>query len=534
MPRSIIEEKRRFLSITAYGLHSSYIKGIKRLFEKEWGTKCIFIYEYFLDHPYVRNRKNELPLSVYAPFILRILSEERFIPEVKEGITNYLQVRLKPNTFENLLEFWKYGVKGVCASSVEDTIIGRRILEVWKGKIPDKELEEFPGRLKYEDGIVYGNAIIGMDYFREEFLKYIRIFDKETYIGILKDYLTVVYPMLFLKGEYLYNMFFSISTENIYYGSISILYPGKEEDVEGIFRTQEEKGESETAKEIKRIIKEEYAPILLLFENYWQEKMLDEALEENPSWENCIFLEESLKNSKDPMEKALHELWVARKEFCERFRPKQKMVQVMRKSNLVFAKYLIASVSVLKELKKIIVPRKSVSERHYLPSYLVIGGPGSGKDRLAQMIPLFYPEYRFGKRYIINMASLKPDYLSVPLMSGGDLEWVRFTEGNKINGRLMLRGIFERIWKEFRKEYPGVRTLKEAKEMGVLPTVILDELNSLDIDAQGALLRVLENKSLQPLGAIDDAEVEFLVIGIVNEPEDIPVSYTHLTLPTKA
>ena len=34
-------------------------------------------------------------------------------------------------------------------------------------------------------------------------------------------------------------------------------------------------------------------------------------------------------------------------------------------------------------------------------------------------------------------------------------------------------------------------------------------------------MRVLENATLQPLGGISDEKVDFLVIGIVNEPEDV-------------
>ena len=55
----------------------------------------------------------------------------------------------------------------------------------------------------------------------------------------------------------------------------------------------------------------------------------------------------------------------------------------------------------------------------------------------------------------------------------------------------------------------------------MFPVVILDELNSLDIDAQGSLLRILEQAELQPLGSIDGTQVNFLVIGVVNEPEGI-------------
>ena len=51
--------------------------------------------------------------------------------------------------------------------------------------------------------------------------------------------------------------------------------------------------------------------------------------------------------------------------------------------------------------------------------------------------------------------------------------------------------------------------------------ICVDELNSLDIDVQGSLLRILQNATIQSLGVTGEEKVDFLVIGIVNEPEAI-------------
>ena len=50
---------------------------------------------------------------------------------------------------------------------------------------------------------------------------------------------------------------------------------------------------------------------------------------------------------------------------------------------------------------------------------------------------------------------------------------------------------------------------------------ILDELNSLDIDAQGAILRVLENGEIRKMGSLDQDYVKFLIIGIMNEDPNL-------------
>jgi hypothetical protein len=71
---------------------------------------------------------------------------------------------------------------------------------------------------------------------------------------------------------------------------------------------------------------------------------------------------------------------------------------------------------------------------------------------------------------------------------------------------------------------------------GRLPVIVLDELNSLSLENQGTLLRILENAEITPIGGFEDKmggkdEIEndyrefvtdFLVVGLMNEdPEEI-------------
>ena len=80
------------------------------------------------------------------------------------------------------------------------------------------------------------------------------------------------------------------------------------------------------------------------------------------------------------------------------------------------------------------------------------------------------------------------------------------------------------------------RLLKEL--FGGFPTIVLDELNSMNIESQGVLLRFLENSEIMPIGGIEDKMVidgkavvdkeyqkfltDFLVVGLMNEePEEI-------------
>ncbi len=520
------EKKRVFHSITAFGIHFKIKNSLTKMIQKEFKTKSVYFYEYFLDMPFIRN--NNPKLSSFGPFLLRIINEEKRIPKIDESITNWQDVGYLPFTFDNIANFWNYSYKGARNTNIEEhTIIGEEMIKLWKKG--EGEVDEDNKWIRYETSfdLVEGNFKFPIKYLREEYLREIKAkYDNISYIGALKEYLTTVHPWLFYSDmEYLNIAAFSISSNKLFYGVILIFYPENEyfNCKRGIFLTPKN-GESETVKELKKIIKNSYVPILLLYENYWEEEMFKRELYSQPTWEDYLFLSPSLENSDNKMEKALYVLWTERKKFYEESSPRVKVIKTLE-DNLVFSKYLIASFEMIKELEKVVIPRERLTGTDYLPSVLIIGGPGSGKDKISRAIPLFFHEYRFGRRYTINMAALKPDYLSVPLMSGGNIELVTINNktGEK-SSKFLLNGIFKKIWEQHKKEYPEVQdkeNIKSGRKQGVMPVVILDELNSLDIDAQGALLRFLENASLQPLGGIDDEKVDFLIIGTVNEPEDV-------------
>ena len=59
-------------------------------------------------------------------------------------------------------------------------------------------------------------------------------------------------------------------------------------------------------------------------------------------------------------------------------------------------------------------------------------------------------------------------------------------------------------------------------EDSVPAAFILDELNSLDVDLQGILLRILEQGEIRPLLGLKPVYIRHLIVGIVNEnPEEI-------------
>lgn len=517
-------EKNDFFSIVVYGIHSKYKKELERKFETEFNRRSVFFYEGFLEKPYIRKsnaRENEI--YVNSPYLLSILNEQRFIPKIDKSISDGRDVLFQPFTFHHLWEFCRFEGRGI-RFSLSDTYILKEIFKVWKeeSEVPINK-ENFWIEYDKNQNIVKGNFKFNIGWLQKEYLS--EISKWKSFVGALKEYLIIVYPWLLCPQIKKINVAsISISTNNIFYGHILIIYPPLPEE-SNIFKDKYGK-ETKFAGELTKVVKEVYIPVLLFFENCWEEIELEKELKKTPEWSKYILLNESLQNSEDKLEKAFYLLWKERRDFFKNYSPRDEAKERISNS-LLFAKYMIGSPSMAEITKNIVVPRErsqKFTEKDYIPCVLVSGSPGSGKDTLAQIVQLFFPEYRFGKRYTINMAALKPNFLSVPLMSGfeGDItSSVQLGERKReLNVETQIKGIFLKIWDEHKKRN---RDDNKARVKGVMPVIILDELNSLDIDAQGSLLRILQNAKLQPLGSPGELEekVDFLIIATVNEPEDV-------------
>lgn len=121
---------------------------------------------------------------------------------------------------------------------------------------------------------------------------------------------------------------------------------------------------------------------------------------------------------------------------------------------------------------------------------LITGKSGTGKEVIAEFIHNSSP--RSGKQMvIINCASLPPALLEAELFG---YEKGAFTGAG--NSKV---GLFE--------EADG-------------STLFLDEINSLPLDLQGKLLRAIETKSIQRIGANKQRNVDFRIIAATNEDLD--------------
>ena len=340
-----------------------------------------------------------------------------------------------------------------------------------------------------------------------------------------------LYRQLFVtKKENVPCMLVPIYSQNLYYGAIWIMMP---EASPGDIKQQ---FQEVVGVHIAKFIQDCYVPPLAVLHQYWSEKLLNDMLKpyrsdptkllsslpaggkldtmdiEGPDLRTITYFNPFMigtdylgETSAAILETAFHELWSSRGSIgeCERLR-----------KNLLFSQYIVSSDKMIHLLLKVIrcamLLRKSGDT---LPACLVVGGAGSGKDKLAKLLKLFSETYRGGPEYIINMASIRPGPLTSALMVGVQPS---VKAGAKLYEGLEVKGMLQRIREEHHKLADDLA-----------PTLILDEFNSMDPDSQGVLLRFLDNSEIISLGAIEDAEgkgkkTDCLIIGVMNEnPDDI-------------
>jgi hypothetical protein len=259
--------------------------------------------------------------------------------------------------------------------------------------------------------------------------------------------------------------------------------------------------------------------------------------------ENKKEKEDGWNNRLNEIERALSSLWAARSSHpaiaLENPEIDTAAFETMKKlfeESLVFENYLVASPAILKAIVSAMGLRhgERSTGKPSIKTALVIGGPGSGKDSMAKLVRLFSPGYRLGPLIVLNMASFRPKEAAVPLLLGLSI-WDEPTRGHpekppndpktptnnperppknpEARLRWSIASLLGRAWAEHSdKEIP--RTKK-----GEGLSFIFDELNSLDLDTQGALLRFLESGELLSLGDFKNPtqDVDALIVGVMNE-----------------
>jgi hypothetical protein len=222
----------------------------------------------------------------------------------------------------------------------------------------------------------------------------------------------------------------------------------------------------------------------------------------------------------DPrIERPLHQLWMRRRQLLDG-RGDSAEDRWTFLDTLLFAEYFVASPGLIKQLKQVLaVDLKMPAERSSLSAALVYGGPGSGKDVMVRLVPLCSRHYFFTDLHTLNMAAVRPALVTGPLLEG--LRLTDFNAREQGHGQTFnIEGLL--VEAKRRMAQKPVEYHPPDQRDGHGAVFILDELNSLDVDLQGILLRILEQGEITPLFDLEKQYVQHLIVGVVNEdPEEI-------------
>jgi hypothetical protein len=494
MNKYLDKEKEYYLSLVAYGGHKATISKINKYlrYEVPEGIGYCFFLEYLLLDPILIN--SAFKGIIFCPFLERMIKEQRFLPnwqEVEINITESVGKLNKQKTqlFPRTRDLEKYFVKKFIRVKLESggMSIGQNIYKKWnknKGEL----------------------AIYDQSYGYQDFIKQLekikKIKDPESKEGLFKEITSVIYSWVknavisYQSPTKLQIVGIPIASNKLFYGYVLIAFPYDK-------NKNKIKERTEVCHSIGKNIKEQivdfYLPALILCHHSFYEQICVEK----KKIENVPFLFNSLKESNDVLERNLHFIWSLRK-------TKEKGV-FKDDSHFIFRKFFWGSPETIKKIKEAFtwdtnfgqlrIRISKAKNENKIKTFLIIGSPGSGKETISKMIGLFSTKHTFSKPHVFNMAALKPNWLAPPALAGIEIRMEK-------NKQYSLYGLFRKV-------------LEENKKSKKWPIIILDELNSLDIDAQGVLLRILENNELVPIGGIEPYNQEdvrkLLVIGVVNE-----------------
>lgn len=564
--------KRNLLSLVAFGAHTASANLLRSHFETRFGIKTLYVYEYFCDDPIRRDVARAFPLgvsaAVYAPFLERVLAAREFIAPLntllqkielrgeKSDIPKLVSsLALEPNQESILRKEWyqrvelqgednKSSIKEVrheiLISDVATTMLGNLVFRAWLNNSAPSfdELKEeafvdtpefMPMPVRNDNRLMCG--YLNREMAHGDYLNGV----KNDLAAWLAEYLLVVHPWKSSRDKRVGFLAVPIASSALFFGYLFVLFPplgGNRRLADELF--------PEVMSLLPKI-DSLYVSSLALFHNYWAENILHKFLEEGKDIKDgerrkrsvidfmvkrrktFIFSAFESNNGRakigvpdvrwSGVEKQLQGLWAQRArlidpEISGHSKPLYANTEdsarfTMLRDSLIFRKYLVAApamIACVQDAMKLNLNRHGKA----LPCALIVGEAGSGKDQMSQIVKTFsYESYAFGAGHVLNMATLRPRAVVAPLLLGVDVS----------PGAL---GKFDGWLAKLAKSPHG--------KSGWKNTLIFDELNSLDIENQGTLLRVLENAEIVPLGGVADGsqDLDVLIIAIMNEdPEKI-------------
>ncbi len=497
--------------VVALGCHRKLHAELTDVFRYDYGIEAFQLVEYFLREPIARGGDSSGNMVCF-PFLRRLLEHNTFQLRGQDGP---LEIQPLTSDLRENVEFAQYEGR-YCpkryALPFEKAIIGQTVFDKWSRTLDLEDMSTRDWFHRYSvqqweehERLVRQAPQDVRDIYLVEF-NLVGRFWKACANGIA----TIV-------GGY------PICSASTFYGYFVLVWP---EPPSQPCNNTERKWRKVNSGDIIECLKTHagkyYVPTLTLLHNSIWEDRLSKRIDKIS--EAGIFADEIdvspisrwSMNAEDELERGLARLWDARKQL---FLQPNGVAAV--KETLLFKKYNIASPGMVNEIRKIIqrAPHFCQPEQGAkLPAALVYGEAGAGKDTMAKLIQLFtlaswkqeskeginedQPLGYFGlKPNAINMSALKPNALFGPLFQGMNVS-------------------------DPRLNIPSILLLDDnpdSNESGNnnIGVFIFDELNSLDADLQGVLLRILENGEVTPLFDIRPSYVGHLIIGVVNEDPEI-------------
>jgi hypothetical protein len=521
--------KLRKFEVVAFGCHDRAHRNLAGFLQSRGeGIHTFSFIEYFCVAPIPLARWENAweSTKLFFPFIRRIVEEDQFlwVPDGRESF------QLVPKTSDIKKEF-NDPAQFILSPSLPLTRTGYRVLEWWVtyGRWLNRAAEA----VKHRPILTYT---------REAWLEHLSsvlngpTVEKEI---SLKEYGLAAQPWAASpRNSQVFG--FPIATDSIFYGYFILILPEQSDEEKGKAIREEVWGR------LGKLADDLYLPVLTVFAESLMEKDLSKqigsAVKDRQNWKSVAdafmgpdrvpFLrcaEDGLGESQHKncparerpyskeIERPLHCLWVRRKKMLSKLEDGKDFRWTFQ-DTLAFGKYFVASPGLIDQLKLVMGASITMAkDRESLPAALVYGGPGSGKEVLARLAPLFSPDYFFSDIHTVNMAAVRPDAITGPLLQGIKLTHYADDDQDRPT-RIGLEGLLVEA-KKYLKTKPGEGGDNTGKDGA---TFILDELNSIDVDLQGILLRILEQGEVMPLFGLEKKYVRHFIVGIVNEdPEEI-------------
>lgn len=503
LEEQLLDYKTDLLSMIAYNAHGTLCTKIKEFLETRKQRKEFRVSEYFLCPPLT---KKETKSDILAPFLRSIAEIENPIIPNAEKIDKFLdnssnnetsipapEEFLAPKSCALLMQIYKRAIRYNFNADVSK--IGWGMYQKWKLN----QLKEF----NWKNHIKTKTKKELDNYYKDIFLSDVNKHDKR---GLLMEFLLCDCLFKFSNMEQICLITYPIASESVFYGFIICYIP-----------LEDRESNKAIIRQMRIIVDGYFLPLSVVFENCWLETLLHDGfdndryyirynanIEDNkicctsPNQDKAthyiydvIFLSDIVKSSNNIFENKFSEIWQSREDWWHNDNKKPLV-----KKSLHFSNFFLASQEMLEIIKYVMqLELKKTKTTKKLPSVLVVGGSGSGKETISKIIALFSAQYRESNCHPINLALLKPPAMAPSLLMGIDAD---------INdARFSVKGILQKILQ------PNEQTV-----------LILDELNSLDIDAQGGLLRFLEEGEVVPLGGFsqeNNKAIDVLLIGVMNE-----------------